>query len=77
MKIELDDERRAHFLDNLDSFLQQELDIELSEFKLDRLADHLIAELGPSVYNQAVQDARKFLQERLDDLEGDLYSPEA
>ncbi len=77
MKIELDDERRAQFLDNLESFLQRELDLELSGFQKDRLADFLIAELGPSVYNQAVQDARKFLQERLDDLEGDLYTPEA
>ena len=32
--------------------------------------------LGLAVYNQAVQDARKFMQERLDDLAGDVYEPE-
>jgi len=29
------------------------------------------------LYNQAVQDARKFMQERLDDLDGEVYRPEA
>ena len=27
-------------------------------------------------YNQAVQDARAFLQTKLDDLDGELYEPE-
>ncbi len=32
--------------------------------------------LGPPVYNQAVQDARGFVQEKLDDLDAEFYEPE-
>jgi len=35
-----------------------------------------VKELGTPVYNQAIQDARKFLQGKLDDLEGEFYEPD-
>ncbi|NJM85016.1 MAG: DUF2164 domain-containing protein [Leptolyngbyaceae cyanobacterium RM2_2_21] len=35
-----------------------------------------MAELGPLVYNQAVQDAHQFMQDKLGDLESTLYEPE-
>jgi len=37
---------------------------------------HLTDELGAAVYNQAIQDARTFVQQRLGDLEGEFYEPE-
>jgi uncharacterized protein (DUF2164 family) len=35
-----------------------------------------VKELGAPIYNQAIQDARAFLQGKLDDLEGEFYEPE-
>ena len=40
------------------------------------LTEHTSPRRGPQVYNQAIQDARKFVMERLDDLEGELWEPE-
>jgi uncharacterized protein (DUF2164 family) len=37
--------------------------------------DLFIAHLGPAVYNQAIQDARSFLQEHLNDLDAVFYEP--
>jgi uncharacterized protein (DUF2164 family) len=35
-----------------------------------------VAALGPAVYNQGVRDACASLQEKLSDLEGEIYEPE-
>jgi uncharacterized protein (DUF2164 family) len=76
MRIKLSDERRARVVRNLQVFFSAELDRELSEFQAGLLIDFFIREMGATVYNQAIQDARGFLQEKLSDLEGEFYEPE-
>lgn len=76
MRIKLSDERRARVVRNLQVFFSAELDRELSEFQAGLLIDFFIREMGATVYNQAIQDARGFLQEKLADLEGEFYEPE-
>ena len=61
---------------SLQRFFEDELDREISEFQAKRLLDFFVRELGAPVYNQAVQDARAFLQDKLVDLEGEFYEPE-
>lgn len=36
----------------------------------------MVEELGPPVYNQAIQDARAFMAEKLGDLDAEYYEPE-
>lgn len=76
MTMELDEGRRTHLLTRLRGLWLQEFDEELSAFRAERLLDFFLEALGPQTYNQGVQDARRFLQEKLDDLEGDVYAPE-
>lgn len=73
MAIRIDDERRQHLIGRLRAFFQEEFDEEISDFRASQLLDFLVAMLGPQVYNQAVQDARAFMQRKLEDLEGDVY----
>jgi len=47
----------------------QEFDEELSAFRAEHILTFFVRSLGPSVYNQAIQDARKFMAERLEDLD--------
>ena len=54
----------------------EEFERDLSQFQAERLIDLFLARLGPPVYNQAVQDARKFILTKLDDLDGEVYEPE-
>ena len=75
MAIELDEARRKRLIARLQGFFQDELDEDLSTFRAEQVIDFFLATLGPQVYNQAVQDARKFIQERLDDLDGEVYRP--
>lgn len=76
MTIHIDDERRTALLNRIQGFFREEFDEELSEFRASALLDFFLGALGPQVYNQAVQDARGFMLQRLEDLEGDVYEPE-
>ena len=76
MRIALSDERRSQLVASIRRFLAREFEADLSDFQVQRLLDFLVRHLGASVYNQAIQDARAFLQEKLSDLEGEFYEPE-
>jgi len=60
----------------LDTYLKEELDIEISEFKLDLFATHCTQAIAPVVYNAAIKDAQTYLFEKLTDMEADLYADE-
>ena len=76
MRIRLTDERRDRMLRGVRKFYAEVLEQELSEFTAGRILDFFVKELGAPVYNQAIQDARKFLQEKLDDLDVEVYEPD-
>ena len=75
MKLEITDERRADLLSWLSDFYRKEFDEELSEFCAEQLLDFFICRLGPSVYNQAIQDARKFLHDKMEELDAEFLCP--
>jgi len=75
MAIRIDPERRQHLVARLQGFWLGEFDEELSAFRAEKVLGFVADELGPQIYNQAVQDARKFMQQRLDDLDGEVHEP--
>jgi len=74
--LRLSEERRAALRAGLLTLFQREFDEELSPFRADAVLDHLLEHLGATVYNQAVEDTRAWLQERLDDLDVEFHQPE-
>jgi uncharacterized protein (DUF2164 family) len=76
MHIKLSPERRGQLVSDVRRFFAEEFDRELSDFQGERLLDFLVRRLGAPVYNQAIQDARAAVQQKLDDLEGEFYEPE-
>jgi uncharacterized protein (DUF2164 family) len=77
MRVRLTDDRRQRVLRSMKRFFSETLDQELSDFSAERILDYFVQQLGPPVYNQAIQDARAFVQEKLEDLEGEFYEPES
>ncbi|MFP4054985.1 MAG: DUF2164 domain-containing protein [Phycisphaerae bacterium] len=75
MRIRLTDERRAAILSGLQELYFDRFDEDLSEFRAEQVLNYFVRSLGPAVYNQAIQDARAFLQERLADLDATFYEP--
>jgi uncharacterized protein (DUF2164 family) len=76
MRIKLTEQGRERLATRIQAVFLDEFDLELSEFRTQRLIDFFIGQLGAPIYNQAIQDARSFFTSKLDDLEGEFYEPE-
>lgn len=76
MRIRLSEQRRASLIRSLRQYFDEHFDEPLSDFRAAGLLDFFVAELGPPVYNQGVRDAQAYLQEKLVDLEGEVYERE-
>lgn len=77
MTVQLDEERRERVISQMQGLFLQEFEEELTPFRARQLLDFFMETIAPQVYNQAVQDARGFMQRKLDDLDGEVYTPEA
>ncbi len=76
MRIRLSDERRDDLSTAVQQLFQDEFERDLSEFQSQRLIDFFMRQLGPPVYNQAIQDARAYMLTKLEDIDGEVYEPE-
>ena len=76
LRIRLSEDRRQRLIRSLKQHFLDEFDDEISDYRADALLDFFIGELGPSVYNQGVHDACAAMQEKLLDLEGEVYEPD-
>lgn len=76
MRIKLNDERKAAITRDLMDYFAAEFDEQLSEFRAETIVDFMLRQIGPSQYNQAIADARKYMAEKIDDLDTEFYEPE-
>jgi uncharacterized protein (DUF2164 family) len=72
-RIRLAADRRAALVRATKAYFSEHFDEVLSDFRANALLDFFVRELGPPVYNQGVRDAVGFVQEKLGDIEGDVY----
>jgi len=75
-RIILSDERRNAILRELKDFYAGTFDEDLSSYRAEQILLFFLRNLGPPVYNQAIQDARAFMLEKLDDLDATFYEKE-
>jgi len=66
--ITLPDATRKQAIAALRAYYAANMDEEIGDLKASLLLDFILKELGPSVYNQAIADARAFFEERSNDL---------
>jgi uncharacterized protein (DUF2164 family) len=66
--IVIPDDARERAVAALRTYLAEHLDEEVGELKAGLLFDFILTELGPTIYNQAIADARSFFEERAGDL---------
>lgn len=76
-RIKLSDGRREALLVGLKKLYYTEFDEDLSDFQAEQILSYFIKTLGPPVYNQAIADARAFVAGKLEDLDAELFEPEA
>jgi uncharacterized protein (DUF2164 family) len=72
----LSKERRAEAITSLKKYFEEEIREPLGDLRAGLLLDFFVEEIGPAIYNQAIGDAQTRMQQRVADLEGELYSDE-
>lgn len=74
--IELSGEARTRARASLKRYFAEHLDEDIGDLKADLLLAYVLEEFGPTIYNQAIADARAFFEERAADLDGVCYRAE-
>lgn len=74
--ITLSDEARTQAIASLRRYFAEELDDDIGDLKADLLLQFILEEIGPTVYNRAIGDARAFFEERAADLDGVCFRSE-
>jgi uncharacterized protein (DUF2164 family) len=70
MEIELTKETRIVLVENLKRYFWSERNEELGNLGADLLLDFIINDIGPHIYNKAVEDSYTYMNERTEDLLG-------
>jgi uncharacterized protein (DUF2164 family) len=76
VEIKLNEDRIKFMTEKVQSYFRNEHDESIGELKAEMIVEFFIKELGPKIYNQAIDDANTFIHEKLIDLEDILYIPE-
>lgn len=76
MAIRLSDDTIKRLHASIRRYFAEELDHEIGDLKAGLVLDFFLKEMGPSVYNRAIADARTYFEQRAADLEGVCYQQE-
>jgi uncharacterized protein (DUF2164 family) len=71
--IELSKQDRADAVASLQRYFEENLAEPIGDLPASLLLNFLLEEIGPAIYNKAIADAQAHLQQRVSDLNGELY----
>lgn len=77
MEIKLGPEEEKRLRQSIQRFVAEEYGASLGDLGAATFLRFCLAELGPSIYNQAIADAQACLQERVTDLENICFAEPA
>lgn len=70
IEIELNKEVRVILVENLKRYFWNERSEELSNLGTELLLDFIVNDIGPYIYNKAIEDSYAYMNERTEDLLG-------
>ena len=76
MELQLGKDTEKQLMASIQRYCAENLGEELSELQASLFLRFCMEEIAPSIYNQAVNDAQVFLQEKLADLENTCFMEE-
>ncbi len=74
--IELSKEKRAEAIASIKKYFEEEIREPIGDLRAALLLDFFLEDIGPAIYNQAIGDAQARMQQRVADLDGELYADE-
>lgn len=69
-RIELTKEQKSHAIESIQKYFLNERDESIGMLQGQLILDFIIEKIGPSIYNQAINDMQKYLGEKVDDMYG-------
>ena len=76
MTIKLSKAKKQQLIKSIKRYFEEELGEEIGDLKASLFLDFCLQEICPSIYNQAIIDARSFMEDKLSDLEDVYHQPE-
>jgi uncharacterized protein (DUF2164 family) len=74
--IELPKEVRADAIASIQRYFEENMPEPIGELPAGLLLNFFIEEIGPVIYNHAISEAQTRMQQRVADLNGELYADE-
>lgn len=68
--IKLSDEKRKDLIKSIQTYFAKERDEDLGDLAAALILDFFVDKLAPAYYNQGIEDAYKFLSDRIEDIWG-------
>ena len=75
MAIKIPTEVQKKLIGSIQRYFREHMDADIGDLKASLLLDFCLTEIGPTIYNEGVSDAQKYLQERVADLDGSVFEP--
>lgn len=72
--LKLPRENKEQLINRIQVYFYEERSEEIGNLAAENLLNFMIKEIGPFIYNQAVSDACKLVEERMQSLEEDLHA---
>lgn len=69
-RIRMTEERRKAMLASIKAYFRQEREEDLGDLGALLILDFFMEKLAPPIYNQGLEDAHRFMNEKLEDLYG-------
>jgi uncharacterized protein (DUF2164 family) len=76
MEIELTKEVEKALIESIRRYVSENMETEIGELQASLFLKYCLEEVGPCVYNSAIADAQRYLQEKVTDLENVCYAPQ-
>lgn len=74
--MQLSPDTRKQIIASLQRYFAENMDEEIGDLQADLLLDYVLGEIGLTVYNRAIADAKAYFLLKTDDLDGTCYEPE-
>ncbi|MNO49673.1 hypothetical protein D3C76_400280 [compost metagenome] len=74
--IKIQREHKLQITSSIQEYFDTELSSEIGQLASENLLDFMLKELSPYIYNQALADARKVIEQKMISVEDELYALE-
>jgi len=73
ISIKLPREDKNEIINDVKAYFEEERSETIGDLAAEQLIDFMITQLGPYMYNKALMDARALINEKMNQIEDDLY----